>query len=584
VFDVGRCHAGRMTSSSSSQFGHDELITAAHSGNFGEFLAHAFRASDDAWNVLVDDAAAAHANGQFDLMAAVRRLSKLDYFIREFLQELLPKLALTMTELLALFERLDELSGGQEMAWWRAQVFEKWCEADADRPEIAIQAVERSDAPGELLQPALFAALKVDQRRYLPAVLSLLNGQDEGFRTMAAWTLGRSSCLTGKQLDLAVAELERSLVNVDGSIHAGSLGALISIGVRDGRFAAAAVAAAKTAKPGSGPAVRSVAARELLGSLGAVGNHLVEAVFKLLVDTRADEVETLASIDLIIHNGLKGSHAQSVARLLDHLISRQEIPLKQFDSACHAVLTGDKEQRDGVMLRWLVDGSSPMIKAVHDLIATSHGDPLKFDLDFSSASLSAEQAIVLARKLSESLLIYPVTLASLLLSLIANAPKRAIPGLMRLMYDPLLVNYWMSPREYLEEAAATARPDVAALIAELLQAHRSYSDAIEAADPIPEMWPSDRHRYLVALKDSEERRAISRAAESHSILMSLISKSVVLYGDAAIVGVQFEPGKVVRQESRMQTVEHWQELPRVELIDPVGQWYRRARLASGQDI
>ena len=51
-----------------------------------------------------------------------------------------------------------------------------------------------------------------------------------------------------------------------------------------------------------------------------------------------------------------------------------------------------------------------------------------------------------------------------------------------------------------------------------------------------------------------------------------------MFGDSAVFDVITEPGKSIRQESRMGVHEYSHELPRLDIIDPFGTWYQRARM------
>ena len=65
-------------------------------------------------------------------------------------------------------------------------------------------------------------------------------------------------------------------------------------------------------------------------------------------------------------------------------------------------------------------------------------------------------------------------------------------------------------------------------------------------------------------------RKTQKDAEKQSVLLSLVHRSVLLYGRRSITYVQ-EPGGKRRPVSMdMHSISHSFELPRSEIIDPVG--------------
>ena len=122
---------------------------------------------------------------------------------------------------------------------------------------------------------------------------------------------------------------------------------------------------------------------------------------------------------------------------------------------------------------------------------------------------------------------------------------------------------------------------LAQTIRALVGALDGYIKGIKDAGFINEMYPSERMRFLRALKKDADSRKISRQAQEQSLLANLFPSRLILNGDSTIFRVFNGEGEGQRAEQEMQSVAHSHALPRLDAIDPFGYWYRRRRLING---
>ena len=153
-----------------------------------------------------------------------------------------------------------------------------------------------------------------------------------------------------------------------------------------------------------------------------------------------------------------------------------------------------------------------------------------------------------------------------------------IPALAATLWDPLLISYWTGPRKYLEAVLPDLPQPASEAVASVIAKLDRYSENVGKARDIPELHPSQHHRHIAAIKRHEEHLAIEKAAREGSIFAAIGSTSIIMFGDSAVFDVITEPGKSIRQESRMGVHEYSHELPRLDIIDPFGTWYQRARM------
>jgi hypothetical protein len=392
--------------------------------------------------------------------------------------------------------------------------------------------------------------------------------------------VGRFDAFSAAELAAVITALEATLAAAAGGAIAAPLRSLLIIAKRSPANSAAGVRAITAVAASADAGVRETIAAELMLGTDQLDPTLADACYEVLASTEAGEIGTLNAIDQLVAHDLKSWRIDAAQALLDGLLARQVATMNKFGSTASALLTGDPIVRAETVAHWLLSEKLGLFLAVSDLCSGFGEDATRFELDFTAATqVEAER---MARRCCALLMVYPETIASILASLLRTGPAAAFPVIERLLFDPLLINYWQGPRAYLETAATSAAAPMADVLTLVFERHDAYKAGIEAVRDLPELRPSQHHRFLVATKKHDEQREIAKAAQKQSIFADIFPTSLLLYGDSAIFDYHVEPGKSVRQESPMQTHEFSHELPRVEVIDPFGSWYQREHLLRGE--
>ena len=137
-----------------------------------------------------------------------------------------------------------------------------------------------------------------------------------------------------------------------------------------------------------------------------------------------------------------------------------------------------------------------------------------------------------------------------------------------LLFDPLLHNYGGKIREYLSGIGSA---DVAYQhVQRALEEADQYISDLKSVGVVKEIHPSESQRQTVRLRNADEMRKAQKDAMDKSVLLSLVSRSVILHGRRTITFVE-EPGnkrRPLEMEMTSHSVEF--ELPRMEIVDPVG--------------
>jgi hypothetical protein len=569
------------------RFDRAKLVAAYAAGELEALVRDARKVLEDpAWSLLRSEIAAAHDAGEIDILAAVSASGegRLPYSVQELLEKVLPDLSVTLDDILASLPVLSRRwHAEQGTPYYILNAVGSWCDRAPGRPLALLDAIRQGRASNDLLRASLWSGMRTAQAEFMPLIIALLEADSTAERAVAADVLGQVEPDDPADQTLIVTALELALTTGDGEQAVAPFRALLQISRRETALAAIGLRAIEIVRPRLDAHIRTAAATELMLAQPPFPDALESVALQLLRSTEAGEAATIGMIDLVIEQRLDAGPASEAIRLLDHLLSHGVITMRMVDSTAHALLTGDVERLKRTAIRWLVSHDLALVKAIDDLKMANPGVDLLLDLDFVGEALTAGRAISIARMTSATLMIFPETLTSILVSLLRTGPKDALPELEELIFDPLLVSYWRGPRPQLEAAAAAGPLKVSATIERVLARLDAYSTAIEKVGIIKELQPSERQRFISAVKRHEEQRKITKVAEGASVFTSIFPTSLSLYGDSAIFDVHVEPGRTVRSETQFQFYEVSHEIPRLDVIDPFGHWYKRYMLRQGED-
>lgn len=561
-------------------FSPEAIVLAWRAGSL-EALIHdvSLELEDEPWKAWVATVISLHRSGEIDLLATASRTEgPINYLVERLYSEAFPELEASVTEMMAVASALIPRSRDGNLPYFMYDAFSNWARRDASRVEDAFAAIRAGTAPPMLLIATLQSGLHVDRASYLPIVASLLaKGTEEEVRT-AGFVLGTAAADAHEER-LIKDSLAEAWISGNASRRIAGFSAALSIGTRDAGDETIAIAAIDTIQPNDSPEIRQPAARALFLARGRLSEPLVIRICTLLGGVEVGEAETIEAINHAIAQHLSGATAAPRLALLENMLRRGVADLKAMDDTAHYILTDKGQLLNELVTAWIADGSDPLIQAVHDLVTIpASRQPITFDLDFTDHGLSAERSLAAGRKVVSSLILFPVTAVSILLSMMRTGHPGALEELEELLFDPLLISYWEGPREYLDGLWPSSASALQERITRVVARLDAYIAAIRETGVIRELG----QRFLQEVLRLEERRKIEKSVRKKSVFADLFATRVVLYGDSVVSEVFRSDGEGERQEFRMGTVEHSMPLARLDAIDPFGFWYQRVLLSMGK--
>lgn len=103
-----------------------------------------------------------------------------------------------------------------------------------------------------------------------------------------------------------------------------------------------------------------------------------------------------------------------------------------------------------------------------------------------------------------------------------------------------------------------------------LAGQQTYLEGLSSIGKVPELHPSERERQLEWQRHSESMAEARQAARKKSIFAQIGTESLILYGTRAVSWFKDHTDERRRIETPMKSISHSFEMPRVEIVDPMG--------------
>lgn len=281
---------------------------------------------------------------------------------------------------------------------------------------------------------------------------------------------------------------------------------------------------------------------------------------------------TLRNIDAASSKLVTHGRLDQALELITPIVSMHDelTSLEAFSSVAHSLLQLAPDQLTKVIMRWLLSLDRNLGEAAHSLVGNHHGGSLALEVDGNTGGLSDADTILLAHRTIGYLFIHAITAGSLVLGLIRGAAEKPRRAMADILFDPLLINYSGELADWLREQVKDSSDPAQPIITELLARLEAYIEGLHKAGRIKEMRPSERERLIENHRQHETMRQAHKQAQKKSIFMSIMSRSVLLYGNRSISYFQGPDGKKQRNEMKLQSVSHSFEAPRLDILEPFG--------------
>jgi hypothetical protein len=308
-------------------------------------------------------------------------------------------------------------------------------------------------------------------------------------------------------------------------------------------------------------------------------------VLMKLAGTPTDEQRTFGFLD----HAVAKAHPEIAVRFIERVVAEltpqtEQLKIEELlPSTARMLHDGGKKELEAAITKWFVSREERLHSAAHEFVHThgtsryseSTGD-LALDGDVLARTNGDDTIAALQRIMGW--IIYGRPLASLLVSAIGRNVDRSgfvdefVAGALS---DWVLYNYPGSAGDYLRDILGQNDGErTTEVIRQALDSSEAYYKALQNRPDLLDLHITTRRLHLINLANTRIQARIMNDARRRSTLLSLVNRVPLKYGRAWLderVGDLSEPSKLA-------TFSHEVELPRGEIIDPVGHGIRRLRL------
>jgi hypothetical protein len=557
----------------------DDIIAAATAGTLPELFIERLRGhrTDDLGKAFRATLTRLHNDGTIDVLEPARTIQtspidQHDFFtVMHVYSELIPELDASVPDMLAAVKALSKRAGEDLASGMANGGYRTWAE-QGSRARDTFETINPEDGDdAAFVFLALQALAKAEPDAALDRAILFVGGNAGPTRSAAAKAIGTFDLIDAVRRNRAIDALAANAESADDN----SLGQIL-----------AAICEIAKAHPDTHPH----AAALVESNIDRTGDHAIHQL-SLELMFHADElppviVKPLTAIMRRVPIGNRGTirdigaaagklagknRLDEALALITPLLSQHEelTSLEPLGSLNYHLLQLPPDQLAKTIVAWLLACDANLGRAAMALVGNHHGDnPLILDPAITAAALSDPERVLLAHRAIGWLFVHPVTAASLLIGLLDGAGDAAKDSIAELLFDPLLINFSGSVGDWIADQSKSLSHPTQPILAELTTRLEAYIDGLRSPGRIKELRPSERERLIENHRQHESMRQAYKASEKSSILASLATRQVLLYGTRSISYFKGVGGKQQRSETKMHSFTHSIESPRLDTLEP----------------
>jgi len=550
----------------------DELIAAASDHTLATKMARRFGLSQAAdVESAVALCAEVHREGGIDLLALVEDgdIGGLDgahfFMASHFLCGALVQIDAPVERMMRVIDTLVGRGGADLMASEPNGTFRTWCARDPMRSSAVIRAAGDGDPLAlKFLTFALEASNAMAEARVLA-----LSGVPE-VRMSAVTALSRMAHADPNDLRETLAIFhEVTKADTADNVRANTLHALAAL-----LAASNSVAGPDTLDTfqllltAPGDYTLHQAAGVLWRHPQVLSTPIIALLLMALGGVNPANTGTIRDLDLALERLLTLGHSDHAIAFLTTLLTKADSPLDlgAFETFIHALVTGPPAPLSRAVTVWLVEGGRRLCESLSSALGSSKRDQ-PISLLAGDLARPPDELGLLCEHAIGFLFLQPTAAASILVSVLRVGPADMAQGVEDLLVETLLLNYG-GLRAYLEslEPSDAAHAHVQSALAR----NEAYLAALRAIPDFSELRPSEHHREIERLRLSDQMQQAFKSAQRESVFLNMVTRSVILHGNGSLS--YMSPPGAERRAMEIDLHSHGVsfEMPRLEIVDPVG--------------
>lgn len=558
----------------------EKLLDGCKNGTFLNVVYKSYLESHSDDSVLSTSLIRMHNKGLLDVISEFNKLGAKDegkdfFLLRGVLEDVLPEINAPTSQVMSCVRHLT-LEAGEDMASHTImRPFREFCQSDLERPlEVLRLATDIIDEEFDFISPAIISGATIDLQEYVEKAVALGKSKSSSVSRRAIFALGQVDYKDQKKLIEAAVEIIVSAPNAhkDKPFFSVSLRSLSLLFLQDEDCGAAMLSFIQNHQEDDDDHLIHAAAEILFFERGKIPDEIENSLLGLACKVKPQNKGTLNKLDLAFTNILKRGGFSKVVGLMEGLFeqSNYEISVADLSSLVHELFRNQDKYLPELVTRWLLSRNAALGRFCCDLFDISGVKEVAIKCDLSQLSKENNNAhLFLTKKACGWLFIKQFSAISFIVSLIDSAPEEQLQEISDVVFDPLLISYPGSVKEYLGNLPSDSSERMQSFTASVLAKLDQYHDGLDQASGIKEMKPSETQRHTYNRHHNKIMSKIHDGAREESVFRSIFKESMLLYGDSSI-HYMYHSGERHRQEFRMQKMSTKFEFPSLEFIDPHG--------------
>ncbi len=545
----------------------DEIVRLYKAGELSAVLSRHHGVSDGEDDTFIQRCIALHNSRDIDLISvpsqpAFARVTGHAFFTAQhFYCEAIPKLKTSVMALMECCRILIDQAGVDLAAAQPNGAFRAWCR---NNPDGGAAVIREARAGNELAKQ--FVTFSLQAAGDIESTIDFVESYADDRRLYGIMALADMPFPDAEAALNAIAVLEPFVADSDDD-HVRINALLAAFGVlkkhNDAETARRLIDAASR-EPG--PETLHGLAQILCMHHASLNGWALRTVLLALEAINPEHLGTVRILDMGLRQLLGTDNETQALDFLTKKLQDEKLTAESFKTTVHELTHGNPQRLYEMIIRWFLSGSIALCNNVNEVVGL--GKERAFDTTALLLDLTPVQQIFLCRKAIGFLFTKPVICCSIIVSILRVDDRNIEDPVTELLFDPILLSYGGDTREYLKCVPATD-PAYGPIQNALAKADEFYA-GLDATGTIKELHPSDYQRDVVRQCVYDEMQEARKLAESKSVLLSLVHRSTILYGKRSLTYVTDYDGSQRAVAIDLKQFRTSVELPRREILDPIG--------------
>ncbi len=506
-----------------------------------------------------------------------RDKTKNDFFtLRHVFSNALPSINAPVLEVMACVKHLTAQADGDMTQGLLIGPFMEYCKNIPARIDEALSnSLEHIDELFDFVSPSLIAGAEIDFKRYFDITIGLVANSEIRAEILrrAIFSLGRMRYADTKNASKAFLTTLSRTDEVDSQSFSVCLKSLFNIYVQDLsldkeflKFVSA------NSQRYDDQAIYSVS--ELLYfNNEAISDAVQELLLEIVAKVNPEHKGTIDNIDWVLMKLFEKSDVEAALKCFEGICahSGKAISIQKLDSFSRKLIENSNQILSKTITKWFLSKSNSLCRQAFELLQNPYFEKnIEIDCDLSQINDKDHfQHLYLARKAIGWFYMRPISAASFVISMIDNCPKNELDEIEEIFFQPLLISYPGSVKDYLNVKVKLSSKKVRGLCKRLLNRLDIYHVGLASTQGLKELKPSEQDRYAYNRHHQRLMNESMKSARSSSILSVLgVQESVLLYGNKSISYIHTGPDEKVRQEIPLRQISTSVEFPSLQVLDP----------------